>query len=259
MKDKRKIHKKRTLQKLPKLKIVLPIAGIIAGIMIIMVPVILNMINKGKDSEIISTMTARYDNYQENRKEIERQLLQADLYNKTLAGISKVEILGVEMLGEEISDEDMLETATSEIVPYDEQLSFDGNGIMSWIEIPKAGIKMLIYHGTSDETLAIGAGHLQGTSLPVGGESTHSVITAHSGMKNMKAFDNLRKLEAGDIFTITTLGIALKYKVESTEVVLPYETESLGIVAGKDLVTLVTCTPYGINDHRLLVHAVRVA
>lgn len=236
MKDKRKIHKKRTLQKLPKLKIVLPIAGIIAGIMIIMVPVILNMINKGKDSEIISTMTARYDNYQENRKEIERQLLQADLYNKTLAG------------------EEMTEAA-----PYDEQLSFDGNGIMSWIEIPKAGIKMLIYHGTSDETLAIGAGHLQGTSLPVGGESTHSVITAHSGMKNMKAFDNLRKLEAGDIFTITTLGIALKYKVESTEVVLPYETESLGIVYGKDQVTLVTCTPYGINDHRLLVHAVRVA
>ena len=129
---------------------------------------------------------------------------------------------------------------------------------MAYIEIPKINLKMLVYHGTSDEVLAVGAGHLEGTSLPVGGPTTHCVITAHSGMKTMKAFDELRLLEVGDCFTVTTLGTSYEYEVESIETVLPYETESLGIVEGEDRVTLVTCTPYGINDHRLLVHGVRI-
>lgn len=213
---------------------IIPLIGIFVGVMIILLPFILDIINKGKSEAKITSMTARYDNYLENSEEIEKQLDQARLYNRALAG-EKLE----------------------EILTYEDQLSFDGDGIMGWIKIPKGNIKMLIYHGTSDEVLAIGAGHLQGTSLPVGGPSTHCVITAHSGMKNMKAFDNLRKLVVGDSFTITVFGKPLRYQVESIETVLPYEIESLSIVEGEDRVTLVTCTPYGINDHRLLVHAVR--
>jgi sortase A len=103
----------------------------------------------------------------------------------------------------------------------------------------------------------MGAGHLENSSLPVGGESTHTVLSGHSGMPNMKAFDELSKLEPGDIFGIEVFGEIYAYEVTSTEVVLPEETDSLQIVQGEDLATLITCTPYGINSHRLLVHGTR--
>ena len=215
----------------------IPIAGILIGIALLMIPVISNHINNEKNSKAISSMTAEYDKYADNPEVIEEYLEQAKAFNAQLAG-------------EETGDENVWD--------YEKQLSFDGDGVMAYIEIPKINLKMLIYHGTSDEVLAVGAGHLEGTSLPVGGMSTHWVITAHSGMKTMKAFDDLRQIEVGDRFTVTTLGTSYEYEIESIETVLPYETESLGIVEGEDKVTLVTCTPYGINDHRLLVHGVRI-
>ena len=143
------------------------------------------------------------------------------------------------------------------ILPYERQLTFDRDPMMSWIEIPSIDVSMPIYHGTSDSALMAGVGHLEGTSLPVGGASTHCVLTAHSGMKNLSMFDDIRDLRPGDIVLLHTLGKTLAYKMVSSEVVWPDNMKSLGIEQGADKVTLVTCTPYGINDHRLLVHCVR--
>ncbi|OKL46681.1 hypothetical protein BSR29_07395 [Boudabousia liubingyangii] len=134
-------------------------------------------------------------------------------------------------------------------------LNFDG--IMASVVIPKIEVNLPIYHGTDDETLSKGAGHLFGSSLPVGGINTHSVITAHSGLGTATMFDNLPKLQKGDDIFINVAGETLKYQVTSTEVVIPTDTKSLNVQNGRDMVTLITCTPYGINTHRLLVHADR--
>ncbi len=128
---------------------------------------------------------------------------------------------------------------------------------MATLQIPSIKVKLPIYHGTFDDTLEKGAGHLFGTSLPVGGESTHAVITAHSGLGNATMFDHLGEMSPGDPLYIFVAGERLKYEVVSTEVVEPHQTDSLYIRKGKDMVTLITCTPYGINTHRLLVHAER--
>ena len=124
-------------------------------------------------------------------------------------------------------------------------------------EIPSIDVSMPIYHGTSEEVLMAGVGHLEGTSLPVGGASTHCVLTAHSGMRNLSMFDDIHSLEPGDLVLLHTMNKTLAYKMVDSEVVLPEEMESLTIEPGADKVTLVTCTPYGVNDHRLLVHCVR--
>jgi len=129
--------------------------------------------------------------------------------------------------------------------------------MMSWIEIPSINVSMPIYHGTSDAVLMAAVGHLEGSSLPVGGTSTHTVLTAHSGMRNLRMFDDIHELEEDDIVLLHTMGDVLAYRVTSSEVVWPDETSSLAIQPGQDLLTLVTCTPYGVNDHRLLVHCVR--
>ena len=140
---------------------------------------------------------------------------------------------------------------------YLSQLSIDTSGIMGYIEIPTIKVSLPIYHGTSEEVLMAGVGHLEGTSLPVGGTSTHCVLTAHSGMRNLSMFDDIHSLEPGDLVLLHTMNKTLAYKMVDSEVVLPEEMESLTIEPGADKVTLVTCTPYGVNDHRLLVHCVR--
>ncbi|MFP3466791.1 class C sortase [Leifsonia sp. SIMBA_070] len=132
------------------------------------------------------------------------------------------------------------------------------NGAMSRIQIPKIGVDLPIYHGTSDAALLKGAGHLQGTSLPVGGTSTHSVITAHRGLADATMFTNLNQVKVGDRFTLTTFGEVITYQVFDTRVVEPEDTTRLRQEAGKDLVTLVTCTPLGINTHRILVTGKRI-
>ena len=217
--------------------IVLPVIGMAAGLLLLLYPYAMDKYNEYRNERAISSMSSVYDRYEDNREIIEEQMADAQRYNARLAG----------------------EYEGTEAVPaYDEQLTFDGGGVIGYVEIPDIGVKMMIYHGTDDDTLAVGAGHLEGTSLPVGGASTHAVITAHSGMKTMRAFDDIRELEKGDRIIISVLGTKLIYEVKSRETVLPYEMDSLEIVPGKDLLTLVTCTPYGINDHRLLVHAERV-
>lgn len=141
---------------------------------------------------------------------------------------------------------------------YYDTLDITGTGIMGYITIAKIGVELPIYHGTSDSVLQIAAGHLEGTSLPVGGASTHAVISAHRGLPSAKLFTNLDQLEVGDTFTITVLDRVLTYEVDKITIVLPTQTDDLLVADGKDYVTLMTCTPYGINTHRLLVRGRRV-
>ena len=142
---------------------------------------------------------------------------------------------------------------------YNELLDVSGTGIMSYIEIPKIKCSLPIYHGTDEGVLQIAVGHIEGSSLPVGGLNTHCVLSGHRGLPSAKLFSNLDKLEEGDIFMIRTLDQTLTYEADQIRIVLPDEVDDLKIEEGKDLCTLVTCTPYGINTHRLLVRGHRVA
>ena len=146
--------------------------------------------------------------------------------------------------------------ASAPPLAYDEQLMV--GGVMAYVGIPKINIYLPIQHGTAADTLERAAGRVVGTSLPVGGASTHAVLSAHSGMASSKLFSDIDQLAAGDVFYIHVLGKVLAYKVDAIHTVLPTDTSLLQIEEGKDLVTLVTCTPFGINTHRLLVRGHRV-
>lgn len=152
------------------------------------------------------------------------------------------------------SEESLLSAAEN----YDNQLNIAGNGIMGYVEIPKIQVNLPIYHGTDAKVLDRGVGHLLGSPLPVGGENTHTILSGHSGMASQKMFTDLEQLTQGDVFYLNVLGETLAYQVTEINTVLPYETDLLGIAPGKDLCTLVTCTPYGINTHRLLVRGSRI-
>lgn len=142
---------------------------------------------------------------------------------------------------------------------YQHYLDQLGNApAMSQLTIPSIDLRLPIYHGTAEKTLQMGLGHMYGTSLPLGGAGTHTVVTGHTGITNATLFDNLDKVKRGDGLYLNTFGEKLKYEVDEIEVVLPDVTDSLGLYPGEDKLTLITCTPYGINTHRLLVHAHRV-
>ena len=142
---------------------------------------------------------------------------------------------------------------------YEECLNISGTGVMGYIDIPEIKCTLPIYHGTSDAVLQVGVGHIEGSSLPVGGEGTHCVLSGHSGLPSAVLFTHLEDLDIGDLFTLQIMDETLTYEVDRFNRVLPHEMELLTIEEGKDSCTLVTCTPYGINTHRLLVHAHRVA
>lgn len=142
---------------------------------------------------------------------------------------------------------------------YRQQLNIDGSGVMGYIEIPKIKVSLPIYHGTDDVVLQQAIGHLEWTSLPVGGEGTHCVLSGHRGLPSAKLFTNLDKLTVGDTFMLRVLNEVLTYEVDQILIVEPKDTEALQIVDGQDYCTLVTCTPYGINTHRLLVRGHRIA
>lgn len=141
---------------------------------------------------------------------------------------------------------------------YENILNVNGDSIMGFIEIPKIDVNLPIYHGTDDNILERGIGHLVGSSVPVGGKSTHAVLTGHSGMASKRLFSDLKDLDIGDRFIIRVLGDTLTYQVDDISVVLPHEVGSLRVVEGEDYVTLITCTPYAVNTHRLLVRGKRV-
>lgn len=141
---------------------------------------------------------------------------------------------------------------------YYSTLDINGNGMMGYITIEKIKVQLPIYHGTSDKVLNSAVGHVEGSSIPVGGESTHAVLSAHRGLPSAKLFTNLDKVEVGDVFTIRILDRTITYQVDQVLIVLPNETKDLNIVPGEDYCTLVTCTPYGINTHRMLVRGTRI-
>ena len=141
---------------------------------------------------------------------------------------------------------------------YDELLNIRGDGIMGYVRIPSIEVSLPIYHGTDDQQLSKGAGHLINSSLPIGGSSTNTVISAHTAYTKSTMFDRLTEMKVGDMFYLHVLDEVLAYEVELSEVVKPYETDLFRIVEGKDLATLVTCYPYGVNSHRLIVRGIRV-
>jgi len=141
---------------------------------------------------------------------------------------------------------------------YDSLLDLAGNGVIGYIQIKSIGVNLPVYHGTDESVLQVAIGHIEGTSLPVGGPSTHSALSGHRGLPSAKLFSDLDKVAEGDTFTITVLNQTITYEVDQIEVVEPEDTSLLNIVAGKDYVTLITCTPYGINTHRLLVRGRRI-
>ena len=141
---------------------------------------------------------------------------------------------------------------------YKNQLNVTGNGIMGYVNIPSINVHLPIYHGTDSKTLEKGIGHLLGSSLPVGGTTTHSILTAHSGMANQKMFSDLPQLKIGEVFYLEVLGETLAYQVDQIKTVMPYDVTYLSIEEERDLCTLVTCTPFGVNTHRLLVRGTRI-
>lgn len=141
---------------------------------------------------------------------------------------------------------------------YDAILNPNGNGIMGYVTIKKIGVELPVYHGTSDAVLSAAVGHLEGSSLPVGGKSTHAVLSAHRGLPSARLFTDLDRLEIGDVFQITVLNRVLTYEVDQISVVKPDEVDQLAIEDGKDYCTLLTCTPYGVNTERLLVRGIRI-
>ena len=151
------------------------------------------------------------------------------------------------------------DSVTSAVEEYAQLLDLTDTGTMGYVHIPKLGVSLPIYHGTEEETLDRGVGHLIGSSLPIGGSNTHAILTGHSGLASQKMFSDLDKLEMGDTFYLEVLNEVLAYEVDQINTVLPHDTTYLGLEEGKDLCTLVTCTPFGVNTHRLLVRGHRIS
>ena len=159
---------------------------------------------------------------------------------------------------QKLSELDFPYTDYNKIDGYENALDVNGKGMMGYVDIDKIQVKLPIYHGTSDSVLAQACGHLEGSSLPVGGEGTHAVLSAHRGLPSAKLFTNLDKMQIGDIFTVTILDRVLTYQVDQIKIVKPNDLSYITAVPKKDYCTLLTCTPYGINTHRLLIRGVRV-
>ncbi|MFT8356532.1 MAG: class C sortase [Bifidobacterium aquikefiri] len=195
-----------------------------------------------------------------NQVEQAQALQQATIYNDSLGPNTVLDPFAGTADGNSQGNGSQAQPSTAAASEkYNSLLDPAGDGVMATIVIAKIGLDLPIYHGTTEETLARGIGHLYGTSLPVGGEGTHAVLTGHNGYALSQLFSNVHKLVLGDTFQIHVEGETLSYKVDQIKVVLPNDMSSLQKVKGKDYVTLVTCTPTGVNSHRLLVRGVRVA
>jgi len=228
-----------------KLITIIAVLVVIAGAAILVYPVISNMMFQNSQQELIDFYDSQINEIPEKTKD--SMLEECREYNSGLLD-SKVQLT-------DPFDADALQL---EEHPYVDLLNQNGDGAMGSIEIPRINCKLVIYHSTEEAVLAKGVGHLQGTSLPIGGKGTHSVLSGHTGTADKELFTNLDQLETGDIFYIHVWGETLAYQVDNKEVVLPDETDSLYIDRERDLVTLITCTPYGINSHRLLVRGTRI-
>ena len=209
-----------------------------AGFLICIFPVISNIVERQRQADAVATYRQTME--KEDEKEIEEKWRQANEYNEML----------FQAKGGIVEE--------TEEKKYEELLNIHGTDIMGSLEIPKIQVELPIYHGTEDEVLSNGIGHLEGTSLPIGGENTHSVLTGHRGLPCSKLLVRLDEMKIGDLFFIHTYKEVMAYKVEEIMVVKPEDTAWMEIKDEKDLVSLVTCTPFGINSHRLIVTGRRV-
>ena len=211
---------------------------LIGSVLFTVYPLISNAVN----DRYASTVRTRYagEVKEMGSESIEEEREKAARYNRSLQPVSFSR-----------------EALTAAAADYDDLLNVDGSGLMGFLEIPAIRVTIPIYHGTAEETLRKGAGHLTGSALPVGGESTHCVLTGHSGVAGNRLLSDLDRVSEGDEFYLHVLNETLAYRVAEINTVLPYETDLLQPVPGEDLCTLVTCTPYGVNTHRLLVRGER--
>lgn len=213
---------------------------VLGGLGLLLYPKVSNMVSVAHSSSVVQ-------GYVRDAAEIQSDELQAEWekavrYNQNLKEVSVTDPFGAHSGNEDSEYEQLL----------------DVNGVMATLDIPKIHVNLPVYHGTSDEVLEKGVGHLEGTSLPVGGEGTHCVLSSHTGLKLARLFTDLEKLEIGDTFTLYVLDHELRYEIDDITIVEPWDTSPLHIFPGEDYVTLLTCTPYGINSHRLLVRGSRV-
>ena len=210
----------------------------LAGLGFLLYPTVSNLWNRAHQSHAIATYTKQVEKLDDSQNK--EMLKAARKYNKSL-----------------LKKSDHWKLSKKDKKKYESLLDVSGTGIMGYIEIPKIDCSLPIYHGTDEGALQIAIGHLEGSSLPVGGKSTHCVLSGHRGLPSARLFTDLDQMEEGDVFVLNVLGRKLAYEVDQIKVVLPDEMSDLEIVQGKDLCTLVTCTPYGINTHRLLVRGHR--
>lgn len=223
-------------------KILLMFLVFLASSALILYPFIANYVFEHRTDSIVQAVEEEADEIDDSVRKAE--LERAGQYNEMIASGH------IRLQDPFVEQEDYSET-------YGALLCMNEDGVMGFIRIPSIEVSLPIYHGTAEHTLEAGAGHLEGSSLPIGGSSTHSVITGHTGLSSAKMFTDLIELQEGDIFILNIYGEKLIYEVDQIKTVLPYELGELTITPGQDYCTLVTCTPYGVNTHRLLVRGVR--
>ena len=210
----------------------------VTGLSFLLYPTVSNLWNQAHQSRAIATYTEQVEKLDDSSNK--EMLKAARKYNKEL-----------------LKKADHWKLSKKDKKKYEGLLDVSGTGIMGYIEIPKIDCSLPVYHGTDEGALQIAIGHLEGSSLPVGGKSSHCVLSGHRGLPSARLFTDLDQMEEGDTFILNILGHKLAYEVDQIKVVLPEEMSDLEIQEGKDLCTLVTCTPYGINTHRLLVRGHR--
>ena len=219
-------------------KTIIMILFFFVGLLVLLYPSISDFYNQKRQSKVIVDYELLLEKYSTN--DYTKLFEEADNYNKELASYKHPYIY------------------YKELKNYNKILDVNGTGMMGYISIDKIKVELPIYHGTSEQVLSVAVGHLEGSSFPVGGLGTHSVLSAHRGLPSSKLFTDLNKLEIGDTFTVTILDRLITYEVDQIEIVEPTDLKKLEIDPEKDYITLMTCTPYGINTHRLLVRGTRI-
>lgn len=227
-------------------KILLVLLLFMVSAVLLLYPFIANYVFEHRTDSLVHSVEETAEEIDDSKRQSQIEL--ARQYNETIASGHI-----------QLTDPFTAETGDGLDDPYDSILCMTEDGVMGFVKIPSIEVSLPIYHGTSEQTLQAGAGHLKGTSLPIGGPGTHSVITGHTGLSNAKLFTDLVELEEGDAFILSIYGEELVYEVDQIKTVRPTELDDLSIIPGEDYCTLVTCTPYGVNTHRLLVRGRRSA
>ena len=223
-----------------KLSTILFVIVFLAGLSLLLYPTVSDYWNSFHQSRAIASYVDAVDNTDEQKLEEMRQA--AEAYNEKL-----------------LSKQDRYDMSDSDRAEYESLLDVSGTGVMGYVEIPSINVSLPIYHGTDNTILQIGVGHIEGTSLPVGGASTHCAVSGHRGLTSSKLFTDIDQMAEGDTFKLYVLGETLTYEVDQIRIVLPDELNDLKIEEGQDYCTLITCTPYGVNSHRLLIRGHRIA